>query len=347
MTTPLLVAALAMGFFGSPHCLGMCGGLVTAFGLSMQEVSATKKRMLIATYHFGRLLSYAFLGVIAGLIGTTVLAPLMMGNNLPRILLGLVLAFIGLNMLGLPFLNKLEKVGMGIWKKLSPLRQKVFPLTTFPRALAAGLLWGFLPCGLVYGALLMAAVGNGVASGALLMFVFGLGTVPMLVATHETVGWLHKQIGRFRLRQLNGLIMLLSGLAVIFIPLTMKHGDGHHHGSHAAHSQHQMMDSSMPEHSEHSMHINNAADHDSGHEAHHMADMPSGHDMSDMSDMNTSQNDSAHHAMNHQDMPHHSLTDEPMDTSHDHHNMADMTDMADMSNHQHPPAESTSSSTQP
>ncbi len=241
MTTALLVAALLMGFFGSPHCLGMCGGLVTAFGLSMKDISPAKRRALVATYHLGRLLSYALLGLAAGLIGTTLLEPLMKGNSTPRILLGVVLVFVGVTMLGAPFLNKLERFGMRFWQYLSPLRQKVFPLNTFPRALTAGLLWGFLPCGLVYGALLIAVVAHNPLSGAALMFVFGLGTVPMLVATHETVGWLRDKIGRFRLRQLNGAIMVLSGVAVIFIPMAMMAsmgGKGDHaqmnHGSHSA-----------------------------------------------------------------------------------------------------------------
>ncbi|MBP8046807.1 MAG: sulfite exporter TauE/SafE family protein, partial [Psychrobacter sp.] len=166
MTTALIVAALLMGFLGSPHCLGMCGGLVAAFSLSMKNVSPAKRRALIATYHFGRLSSYAFLGLVAGLVGTTVLAPLMTGNSMPRILLGLVLVFVGVTMLGAPFLAKLERVGMRFWQFLSPLRQKVFPLNTFPRALAAGLLWGFLPCGLVYGALLIAVVAHNPLGGA-------------------------------------------------------------------------------------------------------------------------------------------------------------------------------------
>ncbi|OXL21530.1 sulfite exporter TauE/SafE family protein [Psychrobacter sp. DAB_AL32B] len=242
MTTALLVAALLMGFFGSPHCLGMCGGLVTAFGLSMKDVSPAKRRALVATYHLGRLTSYAFLGLVAGLIGTTLLEPLMKGNSLPRILLGLVLVFVGVTMLGAPFLSKLERFGMRFWQYLSPVRQKVFPLNTFPRALSAGLLWGFLPCGLVYGALLIAVVAHNPLSGAALMFVFGLGTVPMLVATHETVGWLRDKIGRFRLRQLNGAIMVLSGLAIAFVPMIMMNMHGGHDmssgtngaGSHAA-----------------------------------------------------------------------------------------------------------------
>ncbi len=228
MTTALLVAALLMGFFGSPHCLGMCGGLVTAFGLSMKDVSPAKRRALVATYHFGRLTSYAFLGLVAGLIGTAVLQPLMQSNSASRILLGLVLVFVGVTMLGAPFLKNLERFGMRFWQYLSPIRQKVFPLNTFPRALSAGLLWGFLPCGLVYGALLIAVVAHNPLSGAALMFIFGLGTVPMLVATHETVGWLRDKIGRFRLRQLNGAVMVLSGLAVVFVPIAMSsmHGGG-------------------------------------------------------------------------------------------------------------------------
>ncbi len=263
--SPLIVAALFMGLFGSPHCLGMCGGLVTAFGLSMQEVSPLKKRGLIATYHFSRLLSYAFLGLIAGLIGTTALAPLMDGNNVPRLLLGLVLVLIGLSMLGWASFNKLEKFGMAMWQKLSPLRQKVFPINTFPKAFFAGLLWGFLPCGLVYSALLMAAVSPNIATSALLMFAFGLGTVPMLVATQETVGWLQRQIGRFRLRQLNGVIMILSGLAVMALPLIMQNLHGNHQGhqSHQpSHSQahgHEHADATTGEHANSNEHIKHDA----------------------------------------------------------------------------------------
>jgi len=266
MTTALLVAALLMGFFGSPHCLGMCGGLVSAFGLSMKDVSPVKRRVLIATYHLGRLLSYSFLGLLAGLIGTTVLEPLMIGNSMPRLLLGAVLVLVGVTMLGAPFLTKLERFGMRFWQFLSPLRQKVFPLTTFPRALVAGLLWGFLPCGLVYGALLIAVVAHNPIGGAALMFVFGLGTVPMLVATHETVHWMRDKIGRFRLRQLNGAIMVLSGLAVALVPIAMSNM---HHGGHTQmnHDNHSALMSETDSHDmsqmNHSMHDMDNMDTDS------------------------------------------------------------------------------------
>ena len=259
MSIALITAALLMGFLGSPHCLGMCGGLVAAFGLSMQDISPSKRRLLIATYHLGRLTSYALLGVIAGLLGTTLLAPFMTGNHLPRILLGLVLVFVGVTMLGAPFLNKLERLGMQFWQKLAPLRKKVFPLTTYPRALMAGLLWGFLPCGLVYGALMIAVVGHSIPTGAILMFAFGLGTIPMLVATQETVTWLRNHIGRLRLRQVNGVMMIMSGLAVIAIPIMMSSMHGGH-GGHAGHSMPAGMEA-MP--MEHIALEDNAIDHSS------------------------------------------------------------------------------------
>src|SRR5690606_41622505 len=110
MTTALLVAALLMGFLGSPHCLGMCGGLVAAFSLSMKDVRPAKRRALIATYHFGRLSSYAFLGLVAGLVGTTALEPLMTGNSMPRILLGLVLVIVGVTLIEPPFLAYFYRV---------------------------------------------------------------------------------------------------------------------------------------------------------------------------------------------------------------------------------------------
>lgn len=266
MTVALIMTALAMGFFGSPHCLGMCGGIVTAFGLSMQGVSNTKKNLLIATYHIGRLSSYALLGVFAGLIGTAIFAPFM-HNSLPRIILGGVLILIGLSMLGMPLLNHLEKLGMKLWQSMSPIRQKVFPINSFPKALMAGLLWGFLPCGLVYGALMMAVVGHSVSTGALLMFVFGLGTIPMLVVTQKTVAVIQQQIGKFRLHQVNGAIMMLSGVAIIAIPMAMKslHG-GHGHHGHAQHTE-ATSTTSQSHHHSHDDNMHHSMPHQ--HEHHH------------------------------------------------------------------------------
>lgn len=288
MSWAILLAAFSMGFFGSPHCLGMCGGIVTAFGLSMQNVSAGKKNALILTYHIGRLISYSLLGLVAGLLGMAVFQPLM-GNNIPRIVLGLMLVVIGLSLLGLPFFNKLEKVGMTFWQALAPIRKKVFPIDSFAKALSAGLLWGFLPCGLVYGALMMAVAGHDVMTGAVMMFVFGLGTMPMLIATQKTVALLRQNIQRFKLRQVNGVIMMLSGLAVIFIPMAMQQLHGSHAGHQMNHNMSQMSHASQmtPNHDSSSSH--QPMTHTMPASASMLINMPMNHEMShDMANMNHS-----------------------------------------------------------
>lgn len=311
MTWALFLAAFSMGLFGSPHCLGMCGGIVTAFGLSMQHVSDSKKNGLILTYHLGRLISYSLLGLIASFVGVAIFQSIM-SNSAPRIVLGSVLVLIGLAMLGLPLFNQLEKFGMRFWQSLSPIRKKVFPIDSFSKALFAGLLWGFLPCGLVYGALMMAIAGNNIATGAALMFVFGLGTMPMLIATQKTVGMLQSSIKSFRLRQINGVIMMLSGLAVIFIPMMMHHN--HNHGSHnqGSHSNasHSMNETSM----NHDMSTMN-------HSASNPASMTASTTMPTTMPMNHNMSDDMSHNMNHdmQDMndKHHEMA-MPASTSHNH-----------------------------
>ncbi|MDO4450859.1 MAG: sulfite exporter TauE/SafE family protein [Moraxella sp.] len=259
MNFALLIPALAMGFLGSPHCMGMCGGIVAAFGISMKNLNPQKRGILIASYHVGRILSYMGLGLVATLVGETVLAPFITGNALPRIILGLAIIFASLLMLGLPILNRLEKVGLGLWQALAPIRQKVLPMDSIPKALSAGLLWGLLPCGMVYGALVMAVSISATSEpmmGVLFMAMFGLGTIPMLALTGATLSWLQQKVKAFNLRRFSGAIMLISGI------LVMTHNGGGHHNHHHAHThddtthmthQHAMSDHANHEH-DHSTH---------------------------------------------------------------------------------------------
>lgn len=234
MTTTLFLSALAMGFLGSPHCLGMCGGIVTAFGLSMSDGN---KKLLTLVYHLGRLTSYALLGGLAGMIGLAVLAPFLNADS-ARILLASSLVLAGAIMLGLPILNQLEKIGLKFWQTLAPLRRRLFPLNTVPRAFGAGLLWGFLPCGLVYGALGVAvSIGASsqhsainVANSALFMLIFGLGTIPMLVATQSVIAFINERIARFSVRKMSGAFLIVFGLFVFAMPLLHNHDHAHSHG---------------------------------------------------------------------------------------------------------------------
>ncbi|WFF38251.1 sulfite exporter TauE/SafE family protein [Moraxella nasibovis] len=273
MTMTLLLAALAMGFFGSPHCLGMCGGIVAAFGISMRDLSPSKRRALIITYHIGRLISYMMLGVIASLIGSQVIAPFLTDNALPRILLGGALIFAALLMLGVPVLNRLEKLGLGLWNRLSPIRQKVLPINSLPKAMGAGMLWGLLPCGLVYGALVMAvstaATQVDALSGAVFMLFFGLGTLPMLIATDSMIAFLQKMVAKFNLRQFSGVLMLISGLSVALSPAIMHAMHGHDHTAHAHHSTHDHTSHhGTRDHATHSEHNHHSPDHNHSDHSH-------------------------------------------------------------------------------
>lgn len=240
MIGTIIFAAFSMGLLGSPHCLGMCGGIVTAFGISMKSVSPTKKHLLMAGYHLGRLGSYLILGLLAAALGKHVLAPFLTNNDLPRYILGAALILSGLMMLGLPILSYLEKLGLGLWNKLGPIRTKILPINSLPKAVTAGLLWGFLPCGMVYGALIMAlslATQQQVGLKALIfMAFFWLGTLPMLLATGSVFSWLQTRISKLKLRQASGIIIAISGFAVAFSsPLMHSLHQGHDHSHHGHH----------------------------------------------------------------------------------------------------------------
>lgn len=272
MSMTLLAPALLMGFLGSPHCMGMCGGIVTAFGISIKDLSAQKKAVLIGSYHVGRLLSYMGLGLLATLFGQELLAPFLTDNALPRVVLGLALVFASLLMLGLPFLSRLEKLGLGLWNALASIRQKVLPMNSIPKALSAGLLWGLLPCGLVYGALVMAVSVSATSSvqgmGVLFMLAFGVGTLPMLVLTGGALSWLQSKVKAFNLRKFSGAIMLVSGLFVMLSPTVMHMMHGHHHG-HAHHEHHAMSQKEDTALGHHDHHQHDHQHHQHDHQHHH------------------------------------------------------------------------------
>ena len=204
--TSLLTAFLA-GLLGGVHCVGMCGGIVAA--MSWQGGSRQPPAFLIG-YNLGRLSSYTLAGGLAGLVGSAAflserLLPVQTGLY---ILAQVMLILIGLYLAGLSrAVLWLEHAGGGLWQRLQPRFGRLLPLRTFSGALAAGLIWGWLPCGLVYSVLVTALASGGPVSGALLMLAFGLGTLPNLLA----MGWAAE---RLRALAANRTIKLAAGLSV-------------------------------------------------------------------------------------------------------------------------------------
>lgn len=207
-----LLAVFLTGLLGGGHCVGMCGGIVTA--MSFQAGQAQPFTFHLA-YSAGRIASYVAAGALAGLVGAAAflsdtLYPLQQGLYLLAqgvlILLGLYLA--GLNQAVLV----LEKAGGGLWRRVQPLLARVMPVRSLPQALAAGALWGWLPCGLVYSVLVSALAAGGAAQGGLLLLAFGLGTLPNLLLMGWAAESLRGLVRKPWLRRLAGLSV--AGLGV-------------------------------------------------------------------------------------------------------------------------------------
>jgi sulfite exporter TauE/SafE len=235
MENPLTyTSAFLLGLFSTIHCVGMCGGIIGALSLSLPvEIRNNKARMLmfITTYNIGRILSYSFAGLVAGAIGTGVLAStgFEQGHAVLRAIGVAMMVAIGLYLAGwLPQLATVEKIGVPVWKKLEPVGRKLLPVASLPKAMAYGLIWGWLPCGLVYFVLLWALTAGNAVQGALTMLAFGIGTLPTLLATGFMTSWLTRFARSTRARQLVGLLIVAMAIGSLFIPM----GDqmpGHHH----------------------------------------------------------------------------------------------------------------------
>jgi sulfite exporter TauE/SafE len=196
MSAVSLFPLFVVGLLGSVHCAAMCGGIVGALSLAPARASAfpvpvrTAARAQasmanVAAYNLGRIGSYSLAGALAG--GAAGSARALAG--LPAVqaasywLANLMLVALGLYLMdawrGLAWL---EQGGRGLWRHVQPLMRRVGPPDTPAKMVATGFLWGWLPCGMVYSALVTAMLSGSAASGAALMFAFGLGTLPMLLA---------------------------------------------------------------------------------------------------------------------------------------------------------------------
>lgn len=185
------MAAALLGLASGVHCLGMCGGIVGAFGaqrpvhVTLLHRSRLEWRTPLA-FNAGRIASYAAAGAVAGALGGG--AGAVFGFWLDwqlalQIAASLLLILAGVQLAGFAApLALLESVGRPLWRHIQPLAARLMPFDTPGRAFAAGVAWGWLPCGMVYAALATALLAGGAIAGASVMLGFGLGTLPWLLA---------------------------------------------------------------------------------------------------------------------------------------------------------------------
>ncbi len=221
MSALQLLAALLMGLLGSAHCIVMCGGVVamtcSALPLAQRSRFVHQVPYLIA-YNAGRIASYSAAGGLAGLIGATFAswAPLEGGQTVVRLGARLMLVAVGLYVAGVaPALRWIEGLGKPVWDRIAPIARRWVPVRRPVQAFALGLVWGWMPCGLVYGALAAAAGSGSLGGGAATMAAFGTGTLPMLL-TMGSAGALLARLARHRwVRGAAGVAMIAFGVVQI------------------------------------------------------------------------------------------------------------------------------------
>jgi sulfite exporter TauE/SafE len=224
-----LFALFVVGLLGSVHCVGMCGGIVgalstlparatpaAAFPVPVRTVSRRGAPLrMAAAYNAGRIASYMAAGALAGGVagGAGRLGALPVLQALAYWLANLMLVALGLYLMDAwRGLAVLEQGGRALWRRLQPLARKLGPPDSPGKMLAAGALWGWLPCAMVYSVLVTAMLSGSAATGAAVMLAFGLGTLPMLLSLGLAGARLRTQLQRRQVRILCGLLVLAFGV---------------------------------------------------------------------------------------------------------------------------------------
>lgn len=229
--------AFSIGLLSTLHCFGMCGGIVGALTMSLDPKIRTDKRQLFKysmAYNIGRILSYVTAGVILGLLGQAFLqavAPEGTAKFL-RIVTAILVIILGIYIARwIPQVSLIEKLGLPIWKRLEPIGKRIMPIKKPSQAFMFGMVWGWLPCGLVYYALMLALTTESAIDSGIFMALFGAGTLAPMVGASMFAGKLTHFHRAPWLRNVTGGILVLVGIISLFLIFG-------HHQDHSLHLHH-------------------------------------------------------------------------------------------------------------
>lgn len=200
------LTAFILGLTGAGHCIVMCGGLSIASGINQNFLS-------LISYHSGRIFSYTLAGLLFGLLSQSLsdaFTPISIGLKVISALLLILLACYIARWN--TFLVKFEKVFAIFWRQLSPYANQAIVQRSWPYRFYAGMLWGWLPCGLVYSVLTFAGSQADPGHSALIMLSFGLATWPALFLSATLSRQISNVLNQTLSRNILGIILLLYGL---------------------------------------------------------------------------------------------------------------------------------------
>ncbi len=218
-------SAFIVGLMGAGHCIGMCGGLVASFSsqtisIKIGENLLLKQLKLQLSYNLGRIFSYSLAGALLGGSAATLSSLFNIDDYLVwlRVFAGVMMIVTGLYIAQIWFgLTKIEFAGKYLWSKLSPFASGFLPIESPNKAIFAGMIWGWLPCGLVYSTLTWSVASGSALSGAGIMFCFGLGTFPALLSTGLAAKKIATWIQKKSVRMFSGILVILFGIQTLYI----------------------------------------------------------------------------------------------------------------------------------
>lgn len=231
-----LVTVFLAGLLGSAHCVGMCGGIAAALGTTG---SAPRRAWQSLLYQAGRIAGYAGIGAIAGAVGSAPGYALARSHwsEILRLATAAVVVLIGMDLaLGstvrFRWLRAPQSWGAWLWRRIAGHARRVLPGAPAARALTLGLLWGWMPCGLVYSVLIAAIVAGNAWSGGATMIAFGLGTVPAMAGLSFMGSRLPRPDGA--LARVLGAVLVACGLWTAVAPISTLSGAHNHAMDHTA-----------------------------------------------------------------------------------------------------------------
>lgn len=238
--------AFMLGLLSGVHCVGMCGGIMSALSLSIPQTKRSYRSLfpILIAYNTGRLLSYVTIGALIGAAAWWLQGTNQQLGFVLRIFSGCMLIIMGLYVarwwLGLSYL---EMAGGKLWKYFQPIGQRLMPVTNPLRAMLLGMVWGWLPCGLIYSVAIWASSAANWQQSAVIMLCFGLGTLPVMLITGHFAIQLKKLIQSKNTQAISAILIILFGVwtiigAWVYASPNMNHQEHLQMQSHHNHSTH-------------------------------------------------------------------------------------------------------------
>ncbi len=219
------LAAFLVGLLGGVHCLGMCGGIVSALTFSLPPAQRGLRLLpLLLAYNSGRIAGYVTAGALAGGLGAAFLslAGIEALRHTLQIFAAVFMMALGLYLAGIwSGVAKVEKAGRIVWKYIEPFGRRFMPVDSPAKALPLGFVWGWLPCGLVYSVLIWTLSAGSATKGALLMLAFGLGTLPNLLLMGAAAAKLATLTRNRNIKHFAGLLVVVLGGVLLVRALSL------------------------------------------------------------------------------------------------------------------------------